>query len=67
MAGLVAHRSDLVCPLLLLYDQSISKQVDLGFEELIWIGQVLPKQFLENTGLVVIPGIINIRSCESTH
>ena len=59
MAGLVAHRSDLVCLLLLLYDQSISKQVDLGFEELIWIGQVLPKQFFVSTGLVLIKGVFN--------
>ena len=65
MASLVAHRFDLFC-LLLLFFLPISKQAHLAFEELLWIGQVLPKQFLENTGLVVIPGIINIRSCEST-
>ena len=66
VAGLVAHRSDLVW-LLNFYFWSISKQGDLGFEELLWIGQVLPLQCLVNTGLVVISGDIKISSRESTH
>ena len=53
MAGLVAHRFDLVCLLLLFSDQFLSKQT--------WVlrnssGSV--KYFL-NSGLVVISGVMN--------
>ena len=51
---------------IIVYFLSISKQADLGFEELLWIGQVLPLQCLVNTVLGVISGGIKIRSCEST-
>ena len=72
MTGFVAHgyelretRSDRwdTRPILLISD----KFLNLGVEELLWVGQILPKQCLANTGLVVILGVINIRSCESTH